>query len=469
MKAFGFRAVLAWAAVGLALVHVGLSPSRSERPNVLLVTIDTLRADHCSAYGYPVPTTPVLDRLARSGTLFLTAYAPSATTAPSHASLLTGRHFRSLGVLKNGHVLSEDARTLAEILREHGYDTAAFVSSFPLRARFGFGQGFDHFDEEFTLEEASLGRRRGEQAHDRLAEATVRRVRAWLDAHHPRRPVFAWVHFIDPHHPYRAPERFAARWPRGTERRVRRYDAEVRYADKNLGRLVRAMERIEGRAGTLIVVTSDHGEGLGGHGWKFHGVNLYEEAVRVPLVVRWRGRIEEGRTVAEPVSVLDIPPTILDLVGSSAALPPDGRNLLAASDPDRAIFLQRREFRSAFFRGVPVSAEMTAVVHDGAKYIAVPEEGRRELYNLTEDPRELNDRMAAQPTLGVVDVALNAGYADADLFADERDTDDRSIPTVAQWLDEALSAWRKANPAPRDQKPLDKQTREALRALGYLD
>lgn len=280
----------------------------SARPNVLLVTIDTLRADHCSAYGYPIATTPVLAALASAGTRFSTAYAVSATTAPSHASLMTGSAFRTSGVLKNGLPLPQEEVTVAEVMAASGYATAAFVSSFPLRSRFGFAQGFESFDDEFSIPESSEGRRSAPVAHDRMAGATFDKFKAWLDKRRDTRPLFLWVHFVDPHFPYRAPEKFQARWPADVDINVRHYDAEVHYADKQLGRVVEAFDQHAGAGGALVIVTSDHGEGLGDHGWMSHGINLYEEAVRVPLVVRWSGRVAGGEVITAPVSLIDVAP-----------------------------------------------------------------------------------------------------------------------------------------------------------------
>ena len=311
--------------------------SMAERPNVLLVTIDTLRADHCSAYGYSVATTPVLEGLARRGTLFRRAYAPTATTSPSHAALLTSRHPRRLGVFKNGHVIHDDEITLAEIFADAGYATAAFVSSVPVRAKFGFGQGFEHFDDAFTREDASVGREKLKKPHDRIAGSTLREFRTWLAARDDERPLFLWVHFVDPHGPYRAPERFRGTWPKGTKGSIRRYDQEVRYADKRLGLLMSSLHAIEGDLGTIVLVTSDHGEGLGDHGWNAHGINLYEEAVRVPMVLSWRkgkGAVPRAQVVEEPVTLLDVAPTLVRLAGLDAPDGFEGVDLLGKHDPD---------------------------------------------------------------------------------------------------------------------------------------
>jgi len=439
---------------------IGAACSRpSARPDVLLVTIDTLRADHCSAYGYPIETTPVLAALAAAGTSYRIAYAASATTAPSHASLLTGASFRTLGVFKNGHTLPPQAVTVAEVLADSGYATAAFVGSFPLRARFGFAQGFEVFDDEFTLSQGSLGRS-PEVAHDRIAGATFERFKAWMDERRDARPLFVWVHFIDPHFPYRAPEKFQAHWPAGIDPNVRKYDAEVHYADKQLGRVVEAFDRHAGAGGSLVIVTSDHGEGLGDHGWLSHGVNLYEEAVRVPLVVRWTGHVAAGRAISEPVSLIDVAPTILQLA-QVQQIPPgfEGRSLLGTLDPDRAIFMQRRAYEGKVVAEANAQGEMTAVVRGGAKYIVAPEENRRELYRLQSDPHETDNLLVQAPPV-----------QDASGPASVAQRDESLVNATARLHDEELAAWRDAHPEPDSAKTtLDKEDIKALRSLGYVD
>lgn len=446
----------------LAMVGlIGGCPSPPSRPDVVLVTIDTLRADHCSAYGYPVETTPQLDALASRGLLFRRAYAESSTTAPSHAVLLTGRHFRTLGVRRNGHAIPPDALTLAEALAEEGYATAAFISSFPLLSRFGFSQGFELYYDKLVMDEASLGRRKpGSEPHDRLAGATLAHVQNWFEKRSDDRPLFLWVHFVDPHAPYRAPEKFQARWPEGTKPGVQRYDAEVRYADRQLGRLLELVARHTPDREDLVVVTSDHGEGLGDHGVGAHGVNLHEEAVRVPLVASWPGHLQAGRVVEEPVALVDVARGILGLVGVEADGFAHGRDLFGALDPDRPIFLQRRDYRSGQVKGHRVSGPMNAVVQGDSKLIVAPDEARRELYDLQADPGELDDLLStrASPEEG----GPAAGGAG-------RKAVPQAAKDAAGALEGTLGQWQQAFPSDESDQPLDKETIKALRSLGYVD
>ncbi|MBI5503457.1 MAG: sulfatase [Deltaproteobacteria bacterium] len=452
--------------VAVAAVLAAACSRPSTPPDILLVTIDTLRADHCSAYGYPIETTPVLAALAAAGTRYSTAYAVSATTAPSHASLMAGSSFRTLGVFKNGQRLPPQAVTVAEVLSASGYATAAFVSSFPVRSRFGFAQGFEFFEDKFTIQNSSVGRRSAPVAHDRFAGSTFAKLQAWLGQRRDTRPLFVWVHFVDPHFPYRAPEKFAARWPAGVAPDVRKYDAEVHYADKQLGRVIEAFDKHAGGGGALVIVTSDHGEGLGDHGWLSHGINLYEEAVRVPLVMRWSGRVDAGKVVTEPVSLIDVAPTILEAARVTQAPPSfEGLSLLGKLDPDRAIFMQRRAYQGKELQDTDVRGEMTALVRGGAKYILAPEENRREFYQLPSDPHEAHNLLA--PPAPARDVAAQHGDAQ---HGDAQPPAQSPAVAAARRHDEELAAWREAHPeSAGDDAPLDKEDVRALRSLGYVD
>jgi choline-sulfatase len=206
MPRFPFPFDLGACFLPLALAACGGDETR-ERPNLLLVTIDTLRADHCSGYGYAWPTTPQLDELTRDGVRFAAAYAPTPVTGPSHATLFTSLHPHHHGVLSNGATLPPEAFTLAEILDEAGYDTAAIVSAYPLKAKFGLAQGFRSYEDDFPAADASLPQPRWEgqpldEAYDRRAGATSDRALAWLAKRAPSgRPFFLWIHYFDPHSP----------------------------------------------------------------------------------------------------------------------------------------------------------------------------------------------------------------------------------------------------------------------------
>ncbi len=425
----------------LSLILAAGACTSDPRPSVLIVTIDTLRADHTSAYGYGLPTTPELERIAADGVLFEKAYSMTSTTGPSHAALLTGRYPRALGVLKNGHVVAEEERLLPEVFADAGYDTAGFVSSYPLREKFGFAQGFAHWDEHFTIEESSHGSANYKRGRNRIAEFTAGRFMQW-SARRAEKPWFSWVHFVDPHSPYQAPEPFKARWPKGTKSWVKKYDGEVHYVDGWLGRLYDHARAHAGPGGLLFIVTADHGEGLGDHQWMGHGVNLYEEAVRIPMVAVWEGHLEAGLRVSEPVSLIDVAPTVLDEVGLGAPDGIHGGGLFGDHRVvDRMIVLQRRAYSSKKDQGVDVRGDLMGVVRWPEKLLM--NEGAdvedEELYDLDHDPREQNDISV------------------------------RRRPEV-QALRGHLETWTRATPEPgREQAPLSEEDKRELRALGYVD
>jgi arylsulfatase A-like enzyme len=426
-------------------------------PNLLVVTIDTLRADHCSTYGYARPTTPVLDRLAREGVLVEHAYAPMATTGPSHASMFTSRYPASLGYTRNGDVLEGAHLTLAERLRSAHYRTSAAVSSFVLGRRFGFAQGFGTFDAAFEPGTASVQFSSWEglkldSAFDRRANATTDAALAWLARRGRDRPFFLWVHYFDPHHPYAALPPFDARFtvsgPHAAGQAIAQYDGEVAFTDHHLGRLVDAVDAEGLRERTLVVVTADHGEGLMQHGHMGHGIHLYEEAVRVPLVFRWPGRLPAGTRLPGPAEHVDLVPTVLELMGLDAGTDEvEGVSLAEGllgkpgtrgRNSRRTVVLQRRRYDSETVAGVPVKGSKFAVRTGSWKYIEAEEEGTRELFDLVRDPGET-----------------------ANLAASRTDEADR--------LSRLLAAWRRrferGEGARDDTSP---ETLEALRALGYV-
>ena len=281
----------------LAAVSVSCSGGGPGRPDILLITIDTLRADRVGAYGAGHVQTPALDRLAREGIRFDAAYAVAPLTLPSHVSMLSGWLPAAHGVRANDAFgVPAGVPLVAESLRDAGYDTAAFVGAFVLRRGTGISRGFAHFDDEV----GRAGERRGEQV--------VRRAREWLARRDPNRPVFAWVHLFDPHLDYDPPEPHRSRYA------DRPYDGEVAYADWCVERLIELLEEDGGLDRTAIIAAADHGEALGDHGERSHGATLYESAIRVPLIVRVAGG-SPGTVVHTPVSSAAIAPTVLDVAG----------------------------------------------------------------------------------------------------------------------------------------------------------
>ena len=243
-----------------------------ELPNVVLITVDTLRADHCSSYGYSRSTTPNIDAVAAGGLVFEHAYTPMPTTGPAHASLFTSQYPLTHGVLQNGWTLEEDNVTLPEILEQHRYCTAGFVSSFVLEHRFGYRQGFDFYDDDFTGADSSYATttvwegRKIENGFDRRAHETTEKVIAWLEEHAGDGRFFLWVHYFDPHHPYSPPESAGIAWEADAhaaplDRALAAYNAEIAFIDREIGRLAARLDEMVPPEETLLVLTADHEKG----------------------------------------------------------------------------------------------------------------------------------------------------------------------------------------------------------------
>ena len=428
------------------------------RPNVLLISMDTTRADHLSAYGYARDTSPSLRALAQEGMLFETAYAPSATTAPSHASLFTALPPIAHGVVKNGRPLEDEFETLAEGLAAAGYETAAVVSSHVLSESFGFAQGFGHFDADFSQADVLAASRLWEggvvegKFYGR-ADDTTRRALEWLDERaHPEQPFFLFVHYFDPHDPYILPEGYDPPFVPGprealkVDRTIFFYDALLAYTDQEIGRLLAALERRSLDAETLVVVTGDHGEGLMSHGHMHHGVHIYEEGVRIPLIVRWPGRIAPGAVVPGPVRLTDLAPTLYDLLGLPWSESLQGVSISGALlgshalDTERPVHLYRRHYAGDdAVEGVAAQGEKFGLRRGRWKLIEGPEEGTLELFDLEADPGEKANLAAREP---------------------ER----------AQGMRGEIEAWRRAHTREkRDPAPLSPEDRARLEALGYAE
>ena len=414
----GFYGSLAVGLSGSILSNGCAGRRRDKRPNVLLISIDTTRRDHCSAYGYKRQTTPNLRAFAEQGASFDLAYAPTSTTGPSHATFFTSLYPVAHHVVKNGLRLSEEYETIAEILNAQGYQTASVVSSFVLDARFGYAQGFTFYDDDFQPSEATViaqGKpwegHRIEGAFDRRADHTTKRAVRWLEEHrNPDYPFFLFVHYFDPHDPYIPPESFVSRFvpdkyfPTSLDKTIGRYDAEIALADQEVGNLLKALERMGLKDDTLVVITSDHGEGLMQHGHLYHGVNIYEETVRVPLIFRWTSRIPQGRLFTAPVGLIHLTPTILDLIG----IKPDrwsfqGRSLAASIcgqtplNPERPVYLYRRHYKGENIGKIWVKGEKFGIRLGTLKYIEGQEEETKELFDLSADPQELTNLYTTFP------------------------------------------------------------------------
>lgn len=406
------------------------TPAAVARPtNVLLVSFDTLRADRLGCYGHAAARTPHLDALAARGARFTQATTVTPLTLPAHSSLLTGTFPAYHGVRDNGgFYLAESQRTLAETLAAAGYRTGGFVGAFVLDARWGIAQGFERFFDDFDLtrfEDAA-----GMDAIQRRGDAVVDQALEWLAAS-DERPFFAWVHLYDPHAPYDAPEPFRGRFPAGPGGA---YDAEIAFADHQLGRLLAALTARGALAQTLVVAVSDHGEMLGDHGEITHGFFVYDAAVRIPMILAGPGI--EPRVIDDQVRIVDLMPTILGRLGIAAPAAVQGADLAALLAGGRQRLLALSE--SWFPRRHYGWSELTSIQDGRYKMIRAP---RPELYDLEADPAELDDLAGRDPAR----------------LAAMRATLERMLEALA------APAAESAQPA-----PVDEETRARLEALGYL-
>ena len=396
----------------------------ANRPNVILVTIDTLRADHVGAYGHGAAVTPTLDALAARGVRFATAVAHVPLTGPSHACLLTGLTPLGHGFRDNGgYALGKAVKTAAEDFREGGYGTAAFVSGFPLDRRFGFDRGFETYDDHLPR---GNDRRRPPYV-ERRGDATTDAVLRWMSAPASAAPFFLWVHYYDPHAPYEPPGELAEKF------RAAPYDGEIAFVDTQLARLVHALEEKGALASTVLLVTADHGESLGEHGEGTHGIFVYDATLRVPLILAGPG-VARGRVPTTVARGIDVLPTLLDYSGLPAAAAIEGRSLRPA--------VEGREMSDA-----PAYAESL-----------YPE---RELgWSALHAWRTSRLKLVEAPRPELYDLAADAG--ETTNLVKERS------PEAAD-LRRALQAAR-SRPAPAAQAtaPVDPETAQRLGALGYI-
>jgi arylsulfatase A-like enzyme/Tfp pilus assembly protein PilF len=348
------------------------------RPNLLLVTIDTLRADHVGVYGRADARTPVLDGLARRGALFRHAESAVPLTGPSHATILTGLYPPAHGTRDNVvFPLAARHKTLAAILKGAGYRTAAFVGAYPVAASFGFGQGFDDYDEGFH--QSQVPGEGAERPGNEVADAAVR----WLGERKGGGPFFLWTHFYDPHAPYTPPSPFREEFA------GRPYDGEIAFADAQVGRVLQALETAGHRDDTVVIVAADHGESLGDHGERTHAVLVYESTLHVPLLMAGPG-VPAGRDVSARVGLVDVLPTALGLLGVRAPAGLVGRDLRPAF-AERKLPAQGLYAESLFGR-LNCRWSSLRVFYDGDWKLI--EGAEPELFDLAADPGETTNRAA---------------------------------------------------------------------------
>jgi arylsulfatase A-like enzyme/tetratricopeptide (TPR) repeat protein len=436
--------VAAWAVLVvlafIALVYFWPGPSQADlRPvqgqNVLLITIDTLRADALGSYGGPAAT-PALDKLASEGVRFDFAHAHAVLTLPSHASILTGEYPLKHGVRENsGYRLPAGARTIATLLKEAGYATAAFVAAFPVHSRFGLNAGFDVYDDRFGdgfgPVDLAMPERPASKVVPLAREWIANRATGAAENSQPGKPWFVWVHVFDPHAPYQPPPPFDAHYD------GRPYYGEVAAADASLAPLLDDVRKSV--RPTLVIATSDHGEGLGDHGEEAHGIFAYESTLRVPLIMAQLGGASAGAGSSGPGEVsraaarhVDILPTILEAVGQPIPRDLPGRTLLPRRDRRAGAASRPSYFEAMSGMLTHGWAPLAGVLVDRDKFIDLPVAER---YDLAADPAERSNLHGTSP---------------------ERD----------RMLEAALTAFGPVLPGRRAAE--DPDTAARLRALGYV-
>ena len=400
--------------------------------NVVIVTFDTTRADHIGSYNNE-NYTPVLNQLAKDGVVFEKAIAPIPITLPSHSTIMTGKVPFAHGVRDNGLFnLADEQTTLAEILKENGYNTAATIGSFPLTSQFGINQGFDFFNDHITQNrEDMFGEYSETKSHlffdERKAAQVNEVIMPWIEDH-ANSPFFVWFHYFDPHHPHEPPAPYNQSFVHDL------YKGEIAYSDESLGKVIAQLKRLNVYDNTLIVFTSDHGEGNNEHNESTHSLLIYNSTLHVPLIVKYPNQLLANTRISNWVGLVDILPTILDTLG--IAIPNDIQGQVLPTenfiDPKNEIYSETLSPR--FSRGW---GEQRGLIKNGYKYIYGP---FKELYNLTKDPHEINNLIDEEPKL--------ASSMKNDL---------------QEYIDE-----HQVTANPNSSVNLDPETLDTLRGLGYI-
>jgi arylsulfatase A-like enzyme/Tfp pilus assembly protein PilF len=396
--------------------------------NILLVTIDTLRADYLSCYGSKRVGTPQIDSLAEKGILFENAFAHNVVTLPSHVNILTGTYPIYHGVQDNaGFRLDEDAITLSEVLKQRGYKTGAFIGAFPLDDRFGLNQGFDLYDDFYgdTMAQNDFS------FVERRADDVIKNAVKWINQNKQGR-WFCWVHVFDPHAPYNPPLSFKEKYPEDF------YAGEVAYTDFALGNIFEFLKKRGLEDETLVVITSDHGEGLGEHQEPTHGVFAYNSTLHIPLIFYQPRLFPEPKAISRRVRHVDIMPTVLDIVGFKIPNEVQGDTLVSViKNPKKG------KAEACYFEAMTPYlnrdwAPLRGIVSDRFKYIDLPIE---ELYDYESDYREENNLAAKEKS---------------------------AVAKLSERLQILIKKYSSKKPEETRRVNEDHETLEKLRALGYI-
>jgi arylsulfatase A-like enzyme len=433
------------------LVRVVPVGAAEPQPSFVIITVDALRADHLGCYGYGRDTSPNIDRLIAGGLLFERAWTPEPLTGPAMCSMITGLYPHQHGASRNGLRMQEHLNSLPRILAQHGYSTAAIVGTWTLKDNLTLlGQHFETYGER-------LERRRwlGILNSEATCEDVTDDALEWLEEDRRRKPdhpFLLWVHYIEPHAPYRFHEEYADRLGVNNDKLKKRdrYDTEIAAVDRSVGRLLEGIRGAVDDRELVIVFTADHGESLGEHGYWGHGRNLYEQSLRIPLGLVWKGRIPAGK-LASQTTLMDVAPTLLELAGIEAPESLPGRSWAETARAGRApaaggiSYFQTH--RGAVHGGTHDSEKKrskgllsVAIMTDGRKEILTLDPQESQLFDLADDPGELHN--LAQP---------------------QTQPSDGLLAWLAQ-VSTGLNALDRL-----ETQNLDAETVEQLRALGYLD
>ncbi len=443
----------------LALTLVTPSPAQARQrfPNILLITIDTLRADRLSTYGYDRQTSPELDALLANGTLFTQARTIEPLTGPASCSMITSIYPHEHGASRNSLAMRPGLASLPKRLAQRGYATAAFIGNWTLRDKLtGLGEHFQSYQELFTRRRW-FGLFNAEATAADVTEAAL----SWTTKHHraePHRPFFVWIHYVEPHAPYRLQKPFASRLGiklgDGVERSDR-YDTEIAFVDDQIGVLLRGIADHSAPQDTLIIFTSDHGESLGEHGYWGHGRHLWEPSLRIPFGIVWPGKVPPGRRIDAPALILDVAPTVLGLIGlpvaesfrgydwspvlSGESQPPDERLSLLQAHKGAVVGdnANNKAREGGLLEVAIIEGQRKELLDLRAKSAKGP---KRKIYDFVQDPRELRNL-----------------------------TDSTTPPStrLESWLAVVRQGLKLSNDLPAAE--LDEEALEKLKALGYID
>ncbi len=350
---------------------------KAQGPSVLLITLDTTRADRIGAYGHEEASTPTIDKLAESGVLFKHAHCQVPLTLPSHASLMTGTYPVTNGVPVNGVALGTGVTTLAETFQKHGYRTGAFISALVMDSRYGLDRGFDEFND-------NLG---STTVFERPANQTTDAALGWLSGVNEK-PSFTWVHYFDPHSPHTPPAEFR-------EKIEDPYDGEIAFVDSQIHRLVDWLEKNSMRSNTLIVIAGDHGEAFGEHGETEHGFFIYNTTTHVPLILSFPDYVTEGKTIETPVGLVDVFSTIVELLDWKDPDGLEGKSMVKLWQTDQAehhpVYTESEYPRLGFGW-----APLFSIIAGQWKFIDAP---RGELFDRSKDPEEKTNAIEQNPMM----------------------------------------------------------------------